>query len=349
MAKVNSAQTGLAELKQHLKSGEFAPLYFFYGEERYLQEYYLSALRKKLVDGPMEEFNYRRFTTENFSLSALKDAVEALPMMAEYTLVQVDDFDPFAQNEETRKYLTEFFADLPDTCCLVFYYDTVKYSRNGTMKKLLAAITEHGVEVEFQKQSQQELAEWISRHFRALEKTITPDLCQHLIFLTGGDMTTLHSEILKIASYSRMSAISKLDIDMVVEPVLSATVFDVTDALSEKNFDRAMGKLRDLFQNREEPIAVLAAVGSHFRRLYLAKTITSAGKGLDVLMEALSTNKDYYPRKLMNQASRFSQNFLSAALRACFEADSAMKSNQSKDSERVLELLLLTLAQEANR
>ena len=72
------------------------------------------------------------------------------------------------------------------------------------------------MQVEFYKQSPAELAEWVARHFRALEKTVTPDLCQYLVFITGGSMTTLHSEIGKIAAYCRGTAITRQDIDSVV-------------------------------------------------------------------------------------------------------------------------------------
>src|SRR5699024_7447415 len=60
MAKKQTAD-GLTQLKAQLKSGDFARLYVFYGEERYLLEHYLGLLRKKLLDGPAEDFNYHLF------------------------------------------------------------------------------------------------------------------------------------------------------------------------------------------------------------------------------------------------------------------------------------------------
>ncbi len=341
-------ESGLRKLKQDMRTGEFSRLYFFYGEERYLQEYYMGALRKKLVSGPMEEFNYRRLTAETMSLPALLDAVEAMPMMADYTLVQVDDYDPYAQNEETRQSLMEIFSDLPDTCCLVFYFDTVSYSRNGKMKKMAEVIARHGCEVEFAKQDTAALTEWITRHFREQQKLIAPELCQHLIFLTGGSMTTLHSEIGKVAAYCRTDTVTKTEIDAVVEPVLSAVMFDITDALAEGDYDKALARLRDVLQSREEPIAILAVVGGHFRRLLTAKTAAAAGRGADTLMNLLGSKSDYFCRKIMSQAARLSEEFCRMAVEACFEADCRMKRSYD-EGDRILELLLLRFAQEAGR
>lgn len=344
-AKEYGENNGLQMLKQHIKSGNFAPLYFFYGEERYLQEHYLSVLKKKLVSGPMEEFNYRRLTADTFSVAELRDAVEALPMMAEYTMVQVDDCNPFAMDEETRNALTEIFSDLPDTCCIVFYFDTAEYRPNGTMKKLSAAIGANACLVEFKKQSPAELGEWITRHFRALEKTISPDLCQYLIFLTGGDMTTLHSEIAKVAAYSRTANITRTEIDTVVEPVLNAVLFDITDALAERNYDTSILRLQEVLQTKEDPIVILSAIGGHFRRLLAAHRVTADGKGMDTLKSILGTNSDFYCRKIMSQSRKVTEAFCEKAILLCYEADKEMKRSYGT-GERILEILLLTLAQE---
>lgn len=348
MAQKTPDESGLKELKNALKTGAFAPLYFFFGEERYLQEHYLAALKKKLVSGPMEEFNYRRLTPESMSLEALQDAVEAMPMMADMTLVQVDDYDPFAQDEDTREKLISIFSDIPDTCCLVFTYDTVNFSRDGKKKKLMDCVKKHGVMVEFPKQTASALVEWISRHFREQEKTITPDLCQHLIFLTGGSMTMLHTEIGKIAAYSRVPAISRQDIDAVVEPVLSAVMFDITDALAEGDYDKALIKLQDVLNTREEPIAILAVVGGHFRRLLTARTVLAAGRGADALMPLLGSNSDFFCRKVMSQAGRLSDEMCLRAVELCYETDCKLK-RSFEDGPRLLELLLLQLAQEAKK
>lgn len=363
MKKNAPEETGMKELKNALKTGDFSRLYFFHGEERYLQEHYLAALKKKVVSGPMEEFNFRRLTAENMSIEALQDAVEAMPMMAEMTLVQVDDYNPYAQNEETRESLISIFSDIPDTCCLVFNFDIVKFSYGAEKesteeegkksasknKKLLkACIEENGCIVEFQKQTPAALAEWIARHFREQEKTISPDLCQHLIFLTGGDMTLMHTEIGKVAAYSRMPAISRQDIDAVVEPVLTAVLFDITDALAEGNYDKALMKLQDVLHTKEEPISILGAVGSHFRKLLTAKTVHSAGKGADALLPLLNSKSDFYARKVMSQAGRLSETMCLRAVELCYETDRKLK-RSFDDANRLLEFLLLELAQEARK
>lgn len=349
MAKEQSTQNSqLQQLKNDLKSGEAGRLYVFYGEERYLLEHYLSELKKKLTSGPMEAFNYRRLTAETATVAAIRDSVEAVPMMALRTMVQVDDFDLFDRPEEERDALAALLSDLPETCCLVLQYDTVEYKKNAKCTALCEALKKHACEVRFAKQAAAEVGVWISRHFHRLGKTITPDLCQYLIFRTDGMMATLASEIEKIAAYSRSDAIVRADIDAVVEPVLGAVVFDVTDAFAQRDYALALTKLDELLRMQEEPIALLAALGSHFRKLLAAKTVLSAGKNVETLMPIIGTKSDYYARNLLRQAGRLSEEFCCSALELCYEADCSMK-RSAGDGDDILRMLMLRLSMEARQ
>ena len=72
-----------------MKSGSWGRLYVLHGDEPYLIQRCRSTLRKKLVSGPTEEFNFHPFTEENWDLDAFSDAVDAIPMMSEHSLVEV--------------------------------------------------------------------------------------------------------------------------------------------------------------------------------------------------------------------------------------------------------------------
>jgi len=334
---------GLQQLKNDLKAGTPAKLYFFYGEESYLKEYYFAALKKKLLGGAMEEFNYRRITAEEMSLEALRLAVDALPMLAERVLVRVEDYNPFLAAEGERENFISLISDLLDTCCLVFYYDTIPYKTDGKLKKLSAAVKEHGCAVEFYMQSERELCDWIARHFRSEGKSIHPELCRYLILLTGGKMHALDGEIRKISAYCSGQEIRKEDIDAVTEPTLTAAAFDLIDALAAGDADKTLRHLQSMLQNQEEPIAILGAVGAHLRKLLAAKTVRAAGGGPQQLMQTIDSRSDFYAKKLLQQADKLDESFCRQAVLDCFETDRALKSF-GRDSTLTLELLLLKLA-----
>lgn len=346
MAKKQEQTNALQELKMAIRQKCPGRLYFFHGEESFLKQHYLEQLRKLLTDELTESFNFHKLTGETFHIQAFADAVENLPMMAETTFVWVDDVDIFKLNELDREKMAQLLSDIPEYCSVVFSYETTPWKPDKRFKKLWDAVSQHGSIIEFAKQEQRDLIPWITRHFHAREKQITPDLCSYLIELTGGTMTALASEIGKICAYSGAKDIRKSDIDAVTEPVLDAVVFQMTDMLSQREYGSALQKLQQLLKLQQEPLAILGAIGAHFRRLGVARTLLDNGRPASELMKLCAIG-EYPARKTMSAAGRFSARFYKRASELVLETDYGMKTSLDTP-ERLLETLILQLAQEAN-
>lgn len=345
MAKKQPSNSGISELKMAIKQRSLGRLYFFHGEETFLLHHYLEQIKKLLLDPLTESFNYHRLNNESFELRAFADAVENLPMMAESTLVQVDDVDIFKLNESDREKVAEIIRDIPDYCTVIFTYITATWKPDKRLKKLWDAVDSSGLIVEFAKQDQKDLIAWVTRHFAANNKKITTNLCAYLIDITGGTMTALNSEIDKLCAYSGAEEIKQSDIDAVTEPVLDAVVFQMTDFLSAGHYDQAIQKLQQLLKMQQEPLAILGAVGGHFRRISAARTLLDNGRSTFDLQK-LCGIPDYPARKTMDAARRCTPKFCRLAAQLVLETDYRMKTSFD-EQERLLELLILRLAQEA--
>ena len=333
-------------LKSAIRQRQPERLYFFHGEEKFLLNYYLQQLKRILVEELTESFNFHRFNNENFDVAMLADAVESLPMMAEHTFVWVDEIDIFKLPEDDRTKLTALFSDIPDYCTVVFTYETTPWKPDKRFKKFYEAIETNGTVVEFAKQGQRELVNWIGRHFAAEGKTIEPQLCVYLIELTGGTMTALAGEISKICAYSGADKVTKSDIDAVVEPVLDAIAFQMTNFMASGAYGKALQKLQQLFQMQEKPLAILGAIGWQFRRLSTARTFYDSGKSASELSKVYRNMNYYNADNTITTAKQFSPRFYAKAAEMIMEADRKMKTS-GDDSQRILEVLVAELAAEA--
>ena len=331
------------KFKADLSAGTVGCAYIFYGEESYLREYYLGELRKKLVPAGFEEFNYHRLEGKDLTVQALTEMAEAMPMLSERTLIVVTDFDIFKLGEEQREKLIALLEDIPPYCCLVFVYDTVAYKPNKTMKKLCKAIGDHVQAVEFRAQDSNDLIAWIARRFRALDKEIDRQTAEYLIFTCGGLRTGLVPEISKIAAYAKGKAITQKDIDDVADPVLSAEVFKLSDAVLQGNYDLAASILGDLLKMQTEPIMILAALGSQLRRIYTARLAIDSGKDKYWLMELWDMKSDYPAKLLLSAAKRTTADWCADAVKMCQVLDRRMKSEKGIDAAGELKLLLVRL------
>lgn len=344
MAKKQEQPDSLQILKQAIRTKDPGRLYFFYGEEVFLLHHYLQQLRKMIVDELTESFNYHKLTSETFDIREFADCVENLPMMAERTMVVVDEIDIFKMNESDREKMIDIFSDIPEYCTVVFTYETTAFKPDKRIKKLWDAVNKHGELIEFAKQNQRDLVTWITRHFATNGKRINPDLCVYLIDITDGTMTSLAGEISKICAYSGSDEIRRSDIDAVTEPVLDAVVFQMTDLLGQGEYGGALVKLQQLIKMQQEPIAILGAIGGHFRRMATARTLLDNGKNPTDLMR-LCGMADYPARKTMAAAGRFSARFYRKAAELVLESDRQMKTSFD-DPKRILEILIMGLARE---
>lgn len=346
MAKNDSRSRsgGYEALRAAIKAGVPANLYIFYGEERYLLQTMARQLKELLIPGGFEEFNYHRLTGKGLTVQELVETAEAMPMMAEHTLITVTDMDIFKLDESQRTALIDLLGDFPPYCTLVFLYEQVPYKRDGKMKKLCAALNEYVQEVEFVQQERSDLLKWLKRRFAATGHDIDQTAADHLLFTCGSLMRGLIPEVEKIAAYAGHERITVADIDAVAEPVLDARIFDMTNAVTARNYDRAAAILADLLRMQTEPIAILAALGKELRRLYTARLALDGGKDRVWLKELWSMSSDYPAKLLLQAAKNVDHDWCRQAVKRSQTLDRRMKSQRNMDSEGELKLFLMELA-----
>ena len=337
--KAKADDTAYKQLKKDIAAGTIGSLYVFHGEESYLRDFYLGKMRQKLLPAGMEEFNLHTLTGKEFDVKKLQEMVDCLPMMSERTLIVVNDYDIYKGDKEG---LIRVLSDLPEYVCLVFVYDLIEYKADARTK-LAGLLKNRGSVVPFNRQGQNDLVDWISRRFRALDHDIGTEDAKYLMFLCGDLMNGLISEIGKIGAYAKGHRVTRADIDAVATPQLDAVVFQMTDAIAAGNFDRAASVLGDLFHMQEAPIKLLAVLGKQIRQLYSARLALEHRKGTAYLMEQWGMRNSYPAEKLMNAARKFSLSWCRRAVIRCGEVDLAMKSTGA-DGEELLIGLLMELA-----
>lgn len=337
----NDKKTDYTALLRELKEKGTQRLYLLWGAEDYLRDSFIDEIRKLCLESGSSEFNLHRLSGTPLNMQKLSEAVDAMPFMGEKTLVEVHDFDINSVKDEDTERLKGIVSDIPEYSTVVFSLPT-GYEPDGrltamkTLKKLGSAI-------EFTTQSQGLLINWITRRFSALGKNIGRSECEKLIFISGELMTRLIPEIEKIAGSSKSETVTVSDIEKTAQRIPEASVFEMTDALADKNFDKAALLMAELLQSGEHPIKILAMIGFQMRRLYTARVALDEGLGQKFVMESCGISYPFLADKLLKSASGFSSKQLKRAVELCAESDYRMKSS-SEDDEDILKELLLRVA-----
>lgn len=331
-------QDGWKKVKQDISSGNIGRFYLFYGEERYLLEFYKEELKKAVVGDNLPEFNLIELTGK-LSADDLTDAIESYPVMAERKFVVISDFDMFKADDVVKEKFTELLSDLPEYCCIVLIYPAD--FKPDKRLKLYTAMSKAGDIIEFTRADRGELSAWINRRFKALGHTIDAKETEYLVFYCGSLMQALIPEIDKIAAFAKNEKITREDIDAVATPNVEAVVFDLTDAIVARKYKTAIEILEKLTVLGEEPIALLALIGRQLRQIYTACLLRARGEGVAELMKVCNMRSEYPARIIMDASRNVTLSWARRAVILCADADSKLKLGAKSE---VLEELIVRLA-----
>ena len=335
------ARIGEKEIKEQIKSGSFSNVYFIYGEEGYLKEYYVKKLKDKLVNPDFSDFNFHQYESKNSSMDDILQDAQMLPMMDDCTFILVHDY-PLDKSTADVDALKEFFKDTPESCVLVFWYDSIEIDlkKSAKWKSIENLFAKAGSSVNLEKRSEGDIAKLIVNSAKKRNCSIDMNNARYLISVSGNDIQTLFSELEKICAYALGREITKQDIDSLAVKSLQARVYDLSKYILASNSDGAYSVLNTLFSQKEEPISILAVISSCYIDMYRVKCAKAANQNENEL-------SNYYSYKgrefLIRNASRDCINISFEALRESIDVlqktDELMKSS-SIDKNLCLKKLL---------
>ncbi len=320
-------------------------LYLLWGPEDYLREYYLAELKKVCLPEGEDSFSFRRLNGPDLDVGTLREAVDAMPFLTERSFVEIRDVDWNRLKEGDA--VLKLLGDLPDYCTVALVQGAA-YEPDGRIK-LVKGLRSLARELKFTSQSQDALIRWISKRFAAAGKGVELEAAQRLIFVSGDLMNRLIPEIEKVAAYAKGPKVTAADVDAVASHIPEAVIFEMTDRISQKEFNVALSILAELLASRNsEPIAMLGMLGLQMRNLYAARLAVERDLGMNYLLESGAVKYDFQARKLIQAARGFTLAQLRRAVEICAETDYRMKSSGADDAALFQEAVLRIAAGECD-
>ena len=342
----------LAELRKRIEQGKFGGAFLFYGPEKFLIRYFTDILKKKVIDAGTEQMNFFRFE-DTKDVSSIIACCETYPVFSKYKLVIVKNTGLFAaakkldlsdQKDETdsklnfkgdfKDELINFLKDVPDYCCLVFQEESA--AKNVKTYKTIAA---SGMVVEFERLNENDLAKWIARVFSENGKKVFHSALNLLIKLSSNSMDELNNEILKICNLagSRVE-INEDDVASITGTTIKTAIFDITNALAEKNANRAFAVLDDLTQLNEPIQRLFIMITKRFGQYLILKELIGAKFSEEVALQKAGFGLNQ-KRYVLSEVKIFSIRYLRDFIKECNKLDLDIKNGRLSDRMAV-ELLI---------
>lgn len=226
---------------------------------------------------------------------------------------------------ETRagfeKSLAEYIPQLPETTDLILVVD----EELTASSPLLKAATAYGKVIQCTLPKGAAVENWINRRASSLGVKITSDATSLLANFIGNQLRLLANELEKLTTYVGPGAtITVEDVRLLSSQVQEARIFDLTDALAQRNRKQALDILHDLLSDGEPPLKLISTIISQVRSLLLVKEL--AGEGLRVSQIVSATGMaPFVAEKALRQIGKFSPAQLENAYRDLLTTDAALK------------------------
>ena len=322
-------------LQEDLKTGNFKHIYLLYGEEAYLVRLYRDRLRDSLcVEG--DTMNTSVFSGKDIRPASLIDLSETMPFFAERRVIFVENSGFFKKSPED---LAAYLGELPETTYFIFVEEEV--DKRGKMYK---QVKKFGSVVEFKRQTDAVLMQWILGKLKKENKRITRPVMELFLDKTGTDMELITQELEKLLCYTmEKDVIEAADVEAICANQINGKIFDMVDAIGRKEQKKALDLYYDLLMLKEPAMRILYLVTRHFQILMQLRDMT--GKGFDnKQMAAKAGVPEFAVRKYLGQAKSFSLAQLEEIVRASVQTDENIKTGQMAD-QLAVELLIISTTQ----
>ena len=235
-----------------------------------------------------------------------------------------------------EKGLAEYIPHLPDSCVLVVLVDEVLDAGNP----LLKAAGQYGKVTQCMLPKGAALESWITKRAKSIGVSISPEAADLLAKFIGNQLRLLANELDKLATYAGHGAIIHVDdVRKLSAQVQEARIFDLTDALAQRNRKQALDILHDLLADGEPPLKLISTITTQVRSLVLVKELSQKGMRAPQIASSVGMSP-YVADKALRQVGKFTPAQLEGAYRQLLATDAALKRSRMAP-EMALDLLVV--------
>ena len=323
----------MKQINEDIKQQNFKQIYLLYGEERYLRRQYRERLRKALCSED-DTMNTHFYEGRDISVGAVIDLAETLPFLAERRVIFISNSGLFKSGGEK---MAEYLADPNETTYFVFTESEI-----DKRSKLFKTVNSKGYAAEFAVQDEKTLKRWAAGVLGKEGKKITENTVQLLLSKTGTNMENIQMELEKLICYCLdREVITDEDVEAVCTTRISNHIFDMINAIADKQQKKALDLYYDLLALKEPPMRILFLIARQCNLLLQAKELKLKGHDQRSIASKIGV-PPFAAGKYLAQASRFKTEKLRNAVTKCVEAEEAVKSGRMNDILSV-EILIMSV------
>ncbi|MBE0688454.1 MAG: DNA polymerase III subunit delta, partial [Anaerolineaceae bacterium] len=309
-------------------------VYLFFGNDELAMHKMVQGLVDKVMDAAMGDMNITRFQ-ESPRVEDVRDAAYMIPMFGDRRLVLLTNALDWVKGSKNKDSISKLLEGLPSSTALVLQLN-LEIER-GNWKEFAPAhwlrkwIKDQPAGTVFQKECSLpgigQMPSLIMKEAKEKKGEFSPEAAQELTRAIGNDTLIASLEIDKLLTYvDYQRPVTAEDVRLLTPEVAPTSVFDMVDAIGERNISKAAQLLHRLLET-EMPIPLFVMIVRQFRLLILAREVIDQSGRKPQIEKALKVHP-FVAEKLEKQASLFNMNQLKEIYHRLLTTDEYMKTGQ---------------------
>jgi DNA polymerase-3 subunit delta len=309
-------------------------LYLFFGNDELAMHKLVQGLVDKVMDAAMGDMNITRFQ-ENPRVEDVRDAAYMIPMFGDRRLVLLTNAQDWVKGSKNKESILKLLEGLPASTAFVLQLNLEiergNWKEFGTTHWLRKWVKDQPAGIVFQKECSlpgiSQMPGLIMKEAKEKKGEFSPEAAQELTRAIGNDTLLASLEIDKLLTYvDYQRPVTAEDVRLLTPDVAPISVFDMVDAIGERNIPKAAQLLHRLLET-EMPIPLFGMIIRQFRLLILAREVLDQGGRKQQIEKTLKVHP-FVAEKLEKQTSLFDMKQLKEIYHRLLTTDEYMKTGQ---------------------
>ena len=335
MAK--SKAPSIIEAIPGIKKGNFKPVYYFFGEDSYNLSKTRHILEEAFKPLLSSEFDKETIYSENRTLDEILSLASSFPFGSEKKLMIVRE----AEKIKDKKALKDYALSPAEFTVLAFFHNGAITNLNTEPFKTLSA---NNYLFEAKELKGKNLIAWLIGEAEEKGKTLAEENAQVLVDIVGENRSMLEDQLEKICIFlNQKKEITIEAIQQISSELKQFNIFDLQNAIGEKDKAKAITVVNNLIDNGAEPTFIIAMLTRYFTGLAKITELRSKNIPDREAARVVGTHPYFYPG-YVRARSIFSDKKLVEVFRSLLKADVSVKTT-SADDKTIITLLIAEILQ----
>ena len=291
----------MRNINQDIKDQTYKRIYLLYGDEAYLRRQYKDRLKQGICGD--DTMNYSYFEGKSAKAEEIMAMLDTMPFFADRRLVVIENSGFFKSANEK---LLEYLPQIPDTAVAVFVEEEI-----DKRSKMFKKVKELGYICELSQQKPAVLEKWINGLLKAEGKKMNGPALDYFLAVCGNDMNHISSELEKLISYTGDREIITIDdMNEICSTVTVSKIFDMIDAMGNKNRTKTLSLYYDMIEVKEPPMRILYMLSRQFNIMLGAGELAAGGMNAKEIAAKMGL-APFVVNKALGQTGKFKSSDLS--------------------------------------